>query len=92
MRRRRRRKVKLIFQNSRGEERVIAEPSNREEVNKEIPDSSMIISIKSEEKLIKHVNGYIDSYDDWVKEYDIKEYKIKVFYREERIDEPLFPG
>lgn len=62
-----------------------------EEVNKEIPDSSMIISIKSEEKLIKHVNGYIDSYDDWVKEYDIKEYKIKVFYREERIDEPLFP-
>ena len=35
-RRRRRRKVKLIFQNSRGEERVIAEPSNREEVNKEI--------------------------------------------------------
>ena len=33
---RRRRKVKLIFQNSRGEERVIAEPSNREEVNKEI--------------------------------------------------------
>ena len=62
-----------------------------EEVNKEIPDSSMIISIKSEEKLIKHVNGYIDSYDDWVKEYDIKEYKIKVFYREERIDKPLFP-
>lgn len=35
-RRRRRRKVKLIFQNSRGEERIIAEPSNREEVNKEI--------------------------------------------------------
>ena len=34
--RRRRRKVKLIFQNSRGEERVIAEPSNREEVNKGI--------------------------------------------------------
>ena len=33
---RRRRKVKLIFQNSRGEERIIAEPSNREEVNKEI--------------------------------------------------------
>ena len=31
-----RRKVKLIFQNSRGEERVIAEPSNREEVNNEI--------------------------------------------------------
>ena len=28
--------MKLIFQNSRGEERVIAEPSNREEVNKEI--------------------------------------------------------
>ena len=51
----------------------------------------MIISIKSEEKFIKHVNGYIDSYDDWVKEYDIKEYKIKVFYRGERIDEPLFP-
>ena len=25
--------MKLIFQNSRGEERVIAEPSNREEVN-----------------------------------------------------------
>ena len=35
-RRRRRRKVKLIFQNSIGEEIVIAEPSNREEVNKEI--------------------------------------------------------
>ena len=28
--------MKLLFQNSRGEERVIAEPSNREEVNKEI--------------------------------------------------------
>lgn len=74
------------FTSSNGFEELI------EEVNKEIPDSSMIISIKSEEKLIKHVNGYIDSYDDWVKEYDIKEYKIKVFYREERIDEPLFPG
>lgn len=73
------------FTSSNGFEELI------EEVNKEIPDSSMIISIKSEEKLIKHVNGYIDSYDDWVKEYDIKEYKIKVFYREERIDEPLFP-
>ena len=74
------------FSSSNGFEELI------EEVNKEIPDSSMNISIKSEEKLIKHVNGYIDSYDDWVKEYDIKEYKIKVFYREERIDEPLFPG
>ena len=74
------------FTSSNGFEELI------EEVNKEIPDSSMIISIKSEEKLIKHVNGYIDSYDDWVKEYDIKEYKIKVFYREERIDELLFPG
>ena len=73
------------FTSSNGFEELI------EEVNKEIPDSSMIISIKSEEKFIKHVNGYIDSYDDWVKEYDIKEYKIKVFYREERIDEPLFP-
>lgn len=73
------------FTSSNGFEELI------EEVNKEIPDLSMIISIKSEEKLIKHVNGYIDSYDDWVKEYDIKEYKIKVFYREERIDEPLFP-
>ena len=73
------------FTSSNGFEELI------EEVNKEIPDSSIIISIKSEEKLIKHVNGYIDSYDDWVKEYDIKEYKIKVFYREERIDEPLFP-
>ena len=28
--------MKLLFQNSRGEERVIAEPSNREEINKEI--------------------------------------------------------
>ena len=28
--------MKLIFQNSRGEERVIAEPSNREEAIKEI--------------------------------------------------------
>ena len=28
--------MKLFFQNSRGEERVIAEPSNRGEVNKEI--------------------------------------------------------
>ena len=28
--------MKLIFQNSRGEERVIAEPQNREEVVKEI--------------------------------------------------------
>ena len=28
--------MKLIFQNSRGEERVIAEPQNREEVHKEI--------------------------------------------------------
>ena len=28
--------MKLFFQNSRGEERVIAEPLNREEVNKEI--------------------------------------------------------
>ena len=28
--------MKLFFQNSRGEERVIAEPSNREEVNNEI--------------------------------------------------------
>ena len=73
------------FTSSNGFEELI------EEVNKEIPDSSMIISIKSEEKLIEHVNGYIDSYDEWVKEYDIKEYKIKVFYREERIDEPLFP-
>ena len=73
------------FTSSNGFEELI------EKVNKEIPDSSMIISIKSEEKLIKHVNGFIDSYDDWVKEYDIKEYKIKVFYREERIDEPLFP-
>ena len=74
------------FTSSNGFEKLI------EKVNKEIPDSSMIISIKSEEKLIEHVNGYRDSYDDWIKEYDIKEYKIKVFYREERIDEPLFPG
>ena len=44
------------FTSSNGFEELI------EEVNKEIPDSSMIISIKSEEKLIKHVNGYIDSY------------------------------
>lgn len=57
------------FTSSNGFEELI------EEVNKEIPDSSIIISIKSEEKLIEHVNGYIDSYDDWVKEYDIKEYK-----------------
>ena len=28
--------MKLIFQNSRGEERVIAEPMNKEEVHKEI--------------------------------------------------------
>ena len=28
--------MKLIFQNSRGEERVIAEPQNREEISKEI--------------------------------------------------------
>lgn len=28
--------MKLFFQNSRGEERLIAEPSNKEEVNKEI--------------------------------------------------------
>lgn len=28
--------MKLFFQNCRGEERVIAEPSNKEEVNKEI--------------------------------------------------------
>jgi hypothetical protein len=28
--------LKLIFQNSRGEERVIAEPTNREEISKEI--------------------------------------------------------
>ena len=28
--------MKLIFQNSRGEERVIAEPMNREEISKEI--------------------------------------------------------
>lgn len=28
--------MKLFFQNSRGEERVIAELSNREEVNKKI--------------------------------------------------------
>ena len=28
--------MKLFFQNSRGQERIIAEPSNREEVNKEI--------------------------------------------------------
>ena len=28
--------MKLFFQNSRGKERVIAETSNREEVNKEI--------------------------------------------------------
>lgn len=28
--------MKLIFQNSRGEERVIAEPTNREEISKEI--------------------------------------------------------
>lgn len=28
--------MKLFFKNSRGEEKVIAEPSNREEVNKEI--------------------------------------------------------
>lgn len=28
--------MKLFFQNGRGKERVIAEPSNREEVNKEI--------------------------------------------------------
>ena len=28
--------MKLFFQNSKGEERVIAEPLNREEVNKEI--------------------------------------------------------
>ena len=28
--------MKLFFRNSRGEERVIAEPSNGEEVNKEI--------------------------------------------------------
>lgn len=28
--------MKLYFQNSRGEERLIAEPSNKEEVNKEI--------------------------------------------------------
>ena len=28
--------MKLSFQNSKGEERVIAEPLNREEVNKEI--------------------------------------------------------
>ena len=28
--------MKLIFQNSRGEERVIAKPTNREEISKEI--------------------------------------------------------
>ena len=28
--------MKLIFQNSRGEEKVIAEPQNREEISKEI--------------------------------------------------------
>lgn len=28
--------MKLFFQNSKGKERLIAEPSNREEVNKEI--------------------------------------------------------
>lgn len=28
--------MKLFFQNSKGEERLIAEPANREEVNKEI--------------------------------------------------------
>lgn len=28
--------MKLLFQNSRGEERVIAEPTNREEISKEI--------------------------------------------------------
>lgn len=28
--------MKLFFQNNKGEERLIAEPSNREEVNKEI--------------------------------------------------------
>ena len=28
--------MKLFFKNGKGEERVIAEPSNREEVNKEI--------------------------------------------------------
>ena len=28
--------MRLIFQNSRGEERVIAEPSNKEECNEEI--------------------------------------------------------
>ena len=28
--------MKLIFQNSRGEERVIAEPTNKEEISKEI--------------------------------------------------------
>ena len=31
--------MKLLFQNSRGKERIIAEPSNREEVNKEINKS-----------------------------------------------------
>lgn len=58
-----------------------------EEINKEIPDASLIISIKSEEKLIEHVDGYLDSYDDW-----IKEYKIKVFYKEKVEIGPLFPG
>ena len=34
--RRSRRKIKLIFQNSRGKERVIAEPQNKKEAVKEI--------------------------------------------------------
>lgn len=43
-------------------------------------------------KLTEHVNGYRDSYDDWIKEYDIREYKIKVFYKEKIQDEIFFPG
>ena len=35
--------MKLLFQNSRGEERVIAEPTNREEISK-LEDNLFVIS------------------------------------------------
>ena len=79
--------MKLYFQNSRGVERLIAEPSNREEVVKEINKFLDDHNYKSYYTQVCEDNGrlMIDvgswsevfildgvSFDDWIREVNVK--------------------
>ena len=79
--------MKLYFQNSRGVERLIAEPSNREEVVKEINKFLDDHNYKSYYMQVCEDNGrlMIDvgswsevfildgvSFDDWIREVNVK--------------------